>query len=53
MWERKVVKQRVPDDRVIGAALVAVLDECQWPQTGELELIKQADVIKEIDGGEW
>lgn len=50
----RIVQVPVHDDRVIGAALCAVLDEQDWPGTGESELIRRRDVVEEMDAeGEW
>lgn len=51
--EGQVVKRLVHDDRVIGAALCAVLDEQEWPSTGESVLVRRRDVLEEMDAGEW
>lgn len=51
--EGHIVKRPVHDDRVIGAALTAVLDECEWPLVTESVLIRRRDVLEEIDEGEW
>lgn len=49
----RIVQIPVHDDRVIGAALCAELDEQEWPGTGESELIRRSDVLEEMDAGEW
>jgi hypothetical protein len=43
----------VHDDRVIAAALTAVLDECEWPLVQESVLFGRRDVVQEMDRGEW
>jgi len=51
--EGRVIKRPVHDDRVIAAALTAVLDGCEWPLVQESALIRREDVMKDIDRGEW
>ncbi len=51
--EGKVIRRLVHDDRVIAAALVAPLDEVEWPYTGESVVIEARDVIEEMDREEW
>lgn len=51
--EGRIVKRVVHDDRVIAAALTAVLDGVEWPSTGESEVVRARDALEEIDGGEW
>lgn len=48
-----IVKRVVHDDRVIAAALTAVLNECEWPLVRESVLIRKRDVVQEMDRGEW
>ena len=49
----RVIKRPVHDDRVIAAALTAVLDGCQWPLVQESVLIRRRDAMEDIDRGEW
>lgn len=49
----RVIKRPVHDDRVIAAALTAVLDDQDWPLVQESALIRRKDVLREIDRGEW
>jgi hypothetical protein len=41
------------DDRVIAAALTAVLDECKWPLVQESVVLRRRDVVQEMDRGQW
>jgi hypothetical protein len=41
----------VHDDRVIAAALTAVLDECEWPLVQESVLFRRRDVAGNGSGG--
>lgn len=51
--EGRVVKRLVHDDRVIAGALVALLDDVEWPSTGESEVIEARDALEEMDRGRW
>jgi hypothetical protein len=41
------------DDLLISAAMVASLDELDWPATGESAVVHRDDELDEIDGAEW
>jgi hypothetical protein len=51
--EGRVIRRAVHDDRVIAAALTAVLDDQDWPLVQESVLIRRRDALEEIDRGEW
>lgn len=41
------------DDLIVGAALTAILDDLDWPSTGESAVVQQPDVLDEIDASDW
>lgn len=41
------------DDLLISAALTAILDQQDWPGTGESAVVEHPDELDEIDQGEW
>lgn len=41
------------DDLLISAALTAVLDKLEWPETGPSGTVEMPDEMEAIDGAEW
>ncbi len=41
------------DDLLISAALCSILDQQDWPTTGESAVVHQPDELDEIDAGDW
>ena len=41
------------DDLLISAALCGLLDDYEWPVTGDSAVVQRVDELAEIDAGEW